>query len=366
MRIAIFTELYAPSVGGQEMFFAGLGRALSRRGHKLDVYCIAHRSGLPTVENLDGVMVHRTLSAPNYTKPRFTAMRRDWVALSRFALQTRRIAQRREHDFYLLNQWPFLHVMTLPQHARRRALLHWCEIRETGFVRLMQTHLPRRTSLNGAISEAVGQRIRLMSGCEAITLPSGLDLDTSACVPRAERRDILAVGRVAEHKNLPMLIGAFELLRARGYAGRLKIAGDGPAMTPLRARVAVSQQQGCIDLLGYVEEAEKFALMSRCEILAMPSRREGFPHAISEAMSCGLPIVTADYPENGTKAVVAGFGSGLVTAPSAEGLSTGIERVCADWDLYSSNGRLAAQGLDWNGIAQELESRLTHFCGSSR
>ncbi|WP_428374277.1 glycosyltransferase family 4 protein [Lichenicoccus sp.] len=363
MRIAIFTELYAPSVGGQEVFFAGLGRALSRRGHQLDVYCIAHQKGLPASEVLDGVWVHRTLTAPNYTRPRFAAMRREWAALSRFALHTRRIAQRREHDFYLLNQWPFMHVVTLPRHARRRALLHWCEIRESGFFRMMQSYLPRQTWLNGAISESVGRRIRALSGCEAMTLPSGLDLEKASYLPRNERSDILAVSRIAEHKNLVMLVAAFEIMRQHGYAGRLKIAGDGPAMGALRVRVASSPARSGVDLLGRITEAEKFSLMSRCEVLAMPSKREGFPHALSEAMSCGLPIVTADYPENGTRAVVEAFGSGIVTSQSAEALAAGMERLRNGWDLYSANGRKAARTLDWNAIAETLEARLMRVPG---
>lgn len=364
MRIAIFTELYAPSVGGQEVFFAGLGRALSRRGHQLDVYCIAHQEGLPVSEVLDGVTVHRTLTAPNYTRPRFAAMRREWVTLSRFALHTRRIARRREHDFYLLNQWPFMHVVTLPRHARRHALLHWCEIRGSGFFRVMQRQLPRQTRLNAAISDTVGQQIRSMSGCETMTLPSGLDLAKAACRPRCERSDILSVGRIAKHKNLEMLVEAFEILCQRGYGGRLKIVGEGPEMDVLRARVGASEQQGRIDLLGFISEADKFSLMSRCEVLALPSRREGFPHAVSEAMSCGLPIATVDYPENGTRAVVEAFRSGIVTHQSADDFATGIERLREDWDLYSTSGQVAARTLDWNAIAETLETRLMCVAGS--
>lgn len=223
---------------------------------------------------------------------------------------------------------------------------------------MMQSHLPKQTWLNAAISDTVGQQIRSMSGCEAITLPSGLDLGKAACLPHGERSDILAIGRVAEHKNLGMLVAAFEILRQRGYDGRLKIAGDGPAMDVLRDRVESSRERSSIDLLGFISETEKFSLMSRCEVLAMPSKREGFPHAISEAMSCGLPIVTADYPENGTKAVVEAFRSGVVTTQSAAGLAAGIERLREAWDLYSRNGQKAAQTLDWNAIAETLETRL--------
>jgi glycosyltransferase involved in cell wall biosynthesis len=365
MRIAIFTELYSPSVGGQEMFFHGLAKALQRRGHTLEVYCIGHEKGLPATETIDGIVVHRAPDIPGYKKPRIAAMKRRWGGILRFAWQVRAVARRAEHDVYLLNQWPFLHAMLLPRRARQRALLHWCEIRRSGFYRAWQKHLPRRVGLNAAISESVAAQIQHSSGRHVLALPSGLDLSRSQYLERAKRRDILALGRVAAHKNLGFLIEAFELLKARGYGGRLKIAGDGPELPALRKRVAASPVCNDIELLGFIADETKFHLLSTGEVLAMPSKREGFPHVVAEAMCCGLPVVTADYPENGTRSVIQAFESGVVTAPTVESFADGISKALSDWERYSSNGRTGSTRLDWNGIASSLEDSLTELLEGS-
>jgi glycosyltransferase involved in cell wall biosynthesis len=359
MKIAIFTELYSPSIGGQEAFFKGLGEALQRRGHTIDVYCIGHEAGLSPNETIDGISVNRFPIAANYKAPAFSAMRRDWRQIARFALRTRQIAKSGQHDFYLLNQWPLLHVLTLPRRARASTLLHWCEVRNSWFYKLAQTLLPKRVAMNGAISDSVGAEIGALSGRPFITLPSGLDLSRAVYKPRDERRDIVVLGRVAEHKNLGMLVDAFEVMRGRGYAGRLKIAGGGPDMDTLKARVAASPVGDQIDLLGFITDAQKFELLANCEIFAMPSKREGFPHVISEAMCCGLPVVTADYPENGSRDVVANFSIGAVTAQSAEAFARGMEEVLEKWETYSSNGLAVAQTLDWNSIAERLEVKIS-------
>ena len=358
MRIAIFTELYYPSVGGQEIFFAGLARALIRRGHQLDVYCVGHERGLPLREILDKVVVHRFPIVPGYKKPLVRAMKRNWRAIVRFAWRVRGVARTREHDAYLLNQWPFLHAAVLPAYASRRALLHWCEVRHSFFFRAIQRRLPRRIRLNAAISDAVGAQICSASGRAVLTLPSGLDLNHSSYLERSRRSDIVALGRVAPHKNLGLLIEAFEILKAEGYAGRLKIAGDGPDMAALGKRVNASSVKLDIDLLGFISDETKFNLLATCEVLAMPSKREGFPHVVSEAMCCGLPIVTADYPENGTKTVVQSFKSGVVTAPDPKSFADGIRGALSNWEAYSSNGRSGSAGLDWNEIAKGLEVTL--------
>jgi glycosyltransferase involved in cell wall biosynthesis len=363
MRIAIFTELYAPSIGGQEKFFAGLGRALLRRGHQVDVYCIAHEEGLPKRESLGGITVNRFPTAPHYKTPRFKAMRRDWVAIGRFAWHVRTIAKKREHDFYLLNQWPLLHVLALPGPAKRKALLHWCETRNSPFFKAVQKMLPGRVGLNAAISETVGEEIRATSRQEVITLPSGLDLSFGTTCDRQNRSGILAIGRVTAHKNLPMLVEAFEALKARGYPGRLKIAGDGPDMAALQARVAASELRREINLFGLVSDERKAELLMESELLAMPSKREGFPHAVSEAMFFGLPIVTADYPENGTKAIVKKFNSGIVTEPNANAFADGLVKALSQWETFSANARSAAQTLDWNAIAENLERELLSVTG---
>lgn len=356
MRFAFLTELYAPSVGGQEMFFAGLARALIARGHAVSVYAIAHATGLPPREVIDGVDVHRYPEAPHYTKPRWKAVKRDWLAIARYAWWTRRIAKRGEYDVLVANQWPLLHAAILPRAARRRTILHWCEVRTSPPLRLAQRLLPSRVAANAAISDAVGDRIAALSNTgPALTLPSGIDLTRAQWRPREERSGIVCLGRLAAHKNVPMLIDAFAALVEQGYAGRLTIAGGGPAADDIQRYVLASTAANRIDLPGFVDDERKFALLAENELLAMPSMREGFPHVVSEAMSTGLPVVTADYPENGTRDIVLRYGCGIVTPPGAEAFVAGLQRALDEWHRYSDAGRHAAAGLDWAIVAERLE-----------
>ena len=131
--------------------------------------------------------------AARYNKPRLAALRRDWLAIVRFAWQIRVIAHRQEHDFYLLNQWPLLHAMVLPRQAKMRTLLHWCEVRQSLIFRLFQGWLPRFVWLNAAISDSVATQIRVASGRDVITLPSGLDLSRALFRDLQDRSVILAI-----------------------------------------------------------------------------------------------------------------------------------------------------------------------------
>lgn len=358
MRIAILTELYAPSVGGQELFFAGLAQTLKARGHSVDVYAIGHEEDVAADEVVDGIPVHRAPIMANYKKPRWAWAKRNWGAIFRYAWHVRQVAKREDYDFYLLNQWPLLHALALPAKARRKAMLHWCEIRTGRFYRAIQKYLPKVVGFNAAISDTVGQTITAAAGRPVLTLPSGIATDAYRQEPREKRGDILALGRIAAHKNLSMLIESFELIKQQGYEGKLRIAGGGPDLENVRARAAASAHAGDIELLGLIDDDSKIDLLSRSEILAMPSMREGFPRVVAEAMASGLPVVTADYPENGTKDVVATYGVGTVTGQGATAFAAGIMATLGNWETLSNMGLKQAPALDWAGIATAFETYI--------
>lgn len=356
MRIAVLTELYAPSLGGQELFFAGISQTLQQRGHSVDVYTIGHESHLPVEEVIDGITVRRGPIEANYKKPRWAWAKRNWGAIFRYAMFVRKVARKEDYDLYILNQWPLLHALALPAKARKRSVLHWCEIRTGRFYRLVQKYLPRVVRFNAAISDTVGAEITRVSGQAVLTLPSGLNVADYTHEPRSARKGILSLGRVAAHKNLSMLIDSFELLKKQGYVGKLVIAGDGPGMPEVKARAAKSPVAAEIELLGVIDDQEKMTLLANSEVLAMSSMREGFPRVVAEAMSSGLPVVTADYPENGTKDIVNRYGAGVVTAQGALPFAGGITAALTDWDRFSAAGLRNAPALDWSGIATALEA----------
>lgn len=357
MRFAFLTELYHPNVGGQEVFFQELAEAMVRRGHSVDVYCIGHDTNLATDETINGVRVRRHPLSNRYLTPLVPALRRNWGAVTRYSAWVRRQVVPAQYDFHLMNQWPLLHVPVLPAATRARAGIHWCEIRDDPILGQAQKRLPPLAGSNFAVSNAVATAITEQSGQPCSVLPSGIELARYRTAERSERAGVLYVGRLAPHKNLPLLIDAFELAAARGLAGDLVIAGDGPARTDVQDHARRSSLTSRIQVLGSVSEAQKIDLLSRAAVLGMPSQREGFPRVIAEAMASGLPVVTAEFTENGAKDVVVQYGAGIVCGTGPTDFAEALLAADQQWEVFSQAGLVGAKSLDWSGIARALELR---------
>lgn len=363
LRLAFLTELYSPSVGGQEIFFQELAEAMIRRGHRVDVYCIGHQPGLAADEVINGVRVRRRPNGGRYKTPRLQAMRRVWTDIAKFSLGVRRVAARDPYDFFLMNEWPLMHAAVLPRKVVERSAIHWCEIREDPVLSLLQAQLPKRVGMNFAVSEAVAAAITEQSGRECGVLPSGIVASRYRSTPRAERSGALYVGRLAPHKNLPLFVDAFAIAAERGFAGDLVIAGDGPSRADIEAYARQSPVSSRIQVLGSVDEEQKIDLLSRSAVLGMPSRREGFPRVIAEAMASGLPVVTADFAENGARDVVKQYGAGVVCGTEPADFAGALMDAEAGWDTYSRAGLGGADSLDWSHIAKTLETHVLATAG---
>jgi len=360
MRIGIITELFSPSIGGQEIRFAELSQVLVSRGHAVDIYCIGHQRGLPRTERIGGAVVHRGPYDPAYTRPFIRALKRAPWTVVRYALWARRAVRGTDFDLLIYNQWPYLHILLARCAARRTAVIDWCEVRGGWPYRLAQSLLPPRVALNMAVSPSVQGSIAKQSGQDVAYMPSGIHCSRYRHKPKAERDSILYLGRIIEHKNLPLLVDAFGILRAGGYAGTLRIAGSGDDMGALEAHVSKSPDCDRIELLGHVDEERKVELLAGSEVLVIPSRREGFPRVVAEAMASGLPVVTAGFPDNGTAAVVRRYGCGIVTATTALALADGISRLLSEWAEYSVRCLHRAPELDWSALCSVIEDLAGH------
>lgn len=103
---------------------------------------------------------------------------------------------------------------------------------------------------------------------------------------------LLAIGRLNEAKDFPVLIRAFAKLRQR-RAARLVILGEGALRSELEALLAqLGLGSDAVQLPGFV--ANPFAWLARCSMFVLSSRREGLPGALIEAMACGAPVVSTN------------------------------------------------------------------------
>ena len=107
---------------------------------------------------------------------------------------------------------------------------------------------------------------------------------------------ILCVGRCDPYKNLPMLVKAYFLARAR-LAGplRLVIAGHRDARYPEAEEEAARLQLGAdVVFTGVLDERDLCRLYRAASLLAFPSLYEGFGLPPLEAMSLGVPVVASN------------------------------------------------------------------------
>lgn len=119
-----------------------------------------------------------------------------------------------------------------------------------------------------------------------------------------------AVGRFAAVKNLPMLIDAFAMVRARNPAfaacARLALIGDGPqralvTKAPIRhALTTVTWQSG--------ERSEVANYLKTLDILWLPSLAEDISNALLDAMASGLPVIVSPIGRNAEPVGVSGCG----------------------------------------------------------
>ena len=130
-----------------------------------------------------------------------------------------------------------------------------------------------------------------------VIIPNGIDPDDFPWIERSEARAslglptagtvLLYVGRIEESKGVGLLLRA---IRAMPEA-TLLVAGTGPYLGSFRALSAVDPAGPRVRIMGPVRR-ERFLLYSAADLFCLPSRNEGQPVSLLEAMAMGTPVAT--------------------------------------------------------------------------
>lgn len=107
---------------------------------------------------------------------------------------------------------------------------------------------------------------------------------------------ILAVGRLTPEKGFDDLVRAFSL-----YKGdqKLVIAGDADQSSNYsEALLKLASSDSRIVMTGFISGEPLKQVYGNASLFVLPSRNEGLPIALLEALSYGLPVVASDIPAN--------------------------------------------------------------------
>ena len=104
---------------------------------------------------------------------------------------------------------------------------------------------------------------------------------------------ILAVGRLKPQKDFSTLLRAFAQVR-KVHPARLLILGEGPKRKDLEALVTELGLTSDVSLPGFV--INPYAYMTQASLFVLPSRWEGLPGVLIEALYCGTPLIATDCP----------------------------------------------------------------------
>lgn len=176
---------------------------------------------------------------------------------------------------------------------------------------------------------------------DRIFLVPGSGVDTDILVPLPEPEDPVTVGfvgRLLDDKGVRLLIEAHRMLRERGLALRLIMAGTpdpaNPASIP-PAEIETWRALPGVDVPGFIADIRK--VWAQAHIAVLPSRREGLPKSLLEAAACGRPIVATDVP--GCREIARpDINALLVPADDAPALADAIARLAVDRALRQRLG----------------------------
>ena len=209
----------------------------------------------------------------------------------------------------------------------------------TGVWRLLRKGFYRCASIVIAQTRDAASWLDRTCAVRAVVIPNAL---RNLPVIRQPRETlIIAVGRLSHEKGFDLLLRAFHRLQHEFPDWRVAILGEGPDRQRLSELCDELGLASRVSVAGEVRDVE--AWMARAGLLVHPSRREGFPNAVLEAMGMGVAVICADCHSGPADLIQDGVNGRLVPVDDLQALTEAMRQLMASPDLRDRLGREATQ-----------------------
>lgn len=231
----------------------------------------------------------------------------------------------------------------------------------------LRRRLIRATLTRSAAVVALGdtwlQRLRSVApGARVEPIPNAVapQRRTSGPAP-GEPVHVVFLGRIGDRKGALRLLDAWEQVAHLGC--RLTIAGDGD-VTGARERVTDLGLDDSVDVRGWLDERAVAELLDTAHVFALPSRNEGQPMAVLEAMSRGLCVIAGHV---GGIPDLIGDGCGMLIDPDdIHGIAEALRIAVTDDEARRTHGANAyarfGRQFDIGVVSGRLDALYREVC----
>lgn len=380
MNIALLTEKYPPEVGGLAVSVSRLANLLHAAGHGVTVFALSGSlaAGETAWDDLAGIAVKRmgiqrrtddTLAAwSNYIIQEITAGGTGDNLLKMDVIHGYFLTQAGFVAAYVGRMLGIPSVVSVRGNDLDRAIF------DPGKAAHVLFALQRAGAVT-ANSQELARKVQALSGRTAQLIPNGVD----AALFRPLARD----GALAAQLGLQGAVIGFSgearakkglaalLLAYRQVAERRAVAAErGPLTLLLAGGVRSGEDKELLKVFrkqhkelpivvtDFLPLAQMPALYNLMDVVVLPSRQDGLPNALLEAMACARPIVAGRA--GGLPDAIRDGENGLLAPPDdVAALVEAIETLLADPDRAAQLGQAARQtALERFTPQQELEKTL--------
>jgi glycosyltransferase involved in cell wall biosynthesis len=177
---------------------------------------------------------------------------------------------------------------------------------------------------------------------------------------KTKARIVACVSRLSREKGTDVLIRAFKDIEDDDI--ELFVLGDGDERAILERLVADFDLGGRVHLVGAKDHADIPTWISASSLIVLPSRIEGHPNAVLEAMACGRPVVASRV--GGVPEILVSEEFGLMVEPDdPDALADGIrDAINREWNHEG----IREYGLrrSWDDVADEIMREIDGIVGT--
>ena len=192
-----------------------------------------------------------------------------------------------------------------------------------------------------------------------IDSPERLDLDRASALRKEWAPDgagplVVTLARLSYEKGVDTLIDAAAILRSSHPYARFVVVGEGSDRAELEARISAGGLAGIVKLVGFRDDV--WPALAAADVVCLPSKSEGMPNVLLEAMAVGKPIVATSV--GGVPEAIESGENGLLAGPGdPQALAAEITRLADDSALAQRLGAAARRTMEARFRARDVVAR---------